>query len=68
MIVELKVSEIRRQVGKMVFVKRKYIPFSGLTYVEDKVIEVVGKNVRFDTLDWMHFDQISEIRTEKPVD
>jgi hypothetical protein len=64
--VELKAAELRKYIGKTVFIERDYIPFYGNQYVECKVMEVIGKNVRFDKFDWMHFDEIKTVHTEKP--
>ena len=65
--IELKTPEVRKYIGETVFVERKNLRYYGVQYLEGKVLDVQNKNVQFDTIDWLHFNEIKNIYTKQPT-
>ena len=64
--IELKTPVLRKMIGKTVFVERENLGYYGILYLECVIVEVQNKNVKFDKIDWIHFDEIRSIYSEIP--
>lgn len=64
--IELKTPVIRKLIGQTVYVEREDLGYGCIKYLECEILAVMNRNVQFDKIDWLHFDEIRAIYSEIP--